>query len=217
MDAFWSPVTGFLRSRRSLTCAGGELSASGTLRPGQVLRTLRGHTQNVMGVAFSPDGRTLASVSGSSLTVPQTASKPGELLLWTTATGELVRKLSGHTGPLTGVSYHPNGESDRNLELGPHGQALGRSHRRLRQSLAGHQDWVHHVAFSPDGATDRDRRSRWGNQDLGHRQQPGTLDPARPYQKRHLRDFQSGWTPAGVEQLGSDRQNLGLHGQPRAH
>ena len=62
-----------------------------------------------MGVAFSPDGQTLASVSGSSLTVPQTASKPGELCLWTTTTGELVRKLTGHTGPLTGVSFHPKG------------------------------------------------------------------------------------------------------------
>jgi eukaryotic-like serine/threonine-protein kinase len=119
---------------------------------GQVLRTLCGHTQNVMGVAFSPDGRTLASVSGSSLTVPQTASKPGELCLWTTATGKLARKLTGHAGPLTGVSYHPNGNLiatsswDRTIKLWD-----ARS-GDLRQSLAGHQDWVLHVAFSPDGA-----------------------------------------------------------------
>ncbi len=118
---------------------------------GEVLRTLRGHTQNVMGVAFSPDGRMLASVSGSSLTVPQTASKPGELLLWNSATGERTRKLIGHGGPLTGVSYHPNGKLiatsswDRTVKL------WDARTGNLRQSLAGHQDWVHHVAFSPDG------------------------------------------------------------------
>ena len=119
---------------------------------GQVLRTLYGHTQNVMGVAFSPDGRTLASVSGSSLTVPQTASKPGELCLWTTETGKLARKLTGHAGPLTGVSYHPDGNLiatsswDRTIRL------WDARTGDLRHSLAGHQDWVLHVAFSPDGA-----------------------------------------------------------------
>jgi WD40 repeat protein/serine/threonine protein kinase len=118
---------------------------------GQVLHTLRGHTQNVMGVAFSPDGRTLASVSGSSLTVPQTASKPGELILWNTATGERIRNVTGHAGPLTGVGYNPVGNLiatsswDRTIRLWD--AVTG----DLRHSLAGHQDWVLHVAFSPDG------------------------------------------------------------------
>ncbi len=118
---------------------------------GQVLHTLRSHTQNVMGVAFSPDGRTLASVSGSSLTVPQMASKPGELFLWNTATGELTKKLAGHAGPLTGVSYHPSGNLiatsswDRTIRLWDAGSG------DLRHSLAGHRDWVLHVEFSPDG------------------------------------------------------------------
>jgi eukaryotic-like serine/threonine-protein kinase len=119
---------------------------------GQVHLTLRGHTQNVMGVAFSPDGRTLASTSGSALTVPQTANKPGELILWDTASGDVIHKLTGHTGPLTGVSYHPIGRLiatsswDRTIKL------WNAQSGDLLDSLAGHQDWVSHVAFSPDGA-----------------------------------------------------------------
>jgi eukaryotic-like serine/threonine-protein kinase len=118
---------------------------------GQVLHTLRSHTQNVMGVAFSPDGRTLASVSGSSISVPQTASKPGELFLWNTTTGKLLTKLTGHAGPLTGVSYHPSGNLiatsswDRTIRLWDAGTG------DLRYSLLGHHDWVLHAEFSPDG------------------------------------------------------------------
>jgi WD40 repeat protein len=104
-----------------------------------------------MGVAFSPDGRTLASVSGSSLAVPQAASKPGELCLWTVETGALVRCQTVHAAPLTGVSYHPSGNLiatsswDRTIRL------WDTRTGDLRQSLAGHKDWVLHVAFSPDG------------------------------------------------------------------
>src|SRR5262249_4380077 len=118
---------------------------------GEVLHTLQGHTQNVMGVAFSPDGRTLASVSGSALRVPQAVSKPGELFLWNTPTGVRIHNVTGHAGPLTGVSYHPNGNLvatsswDRTIRLWDAGTG------DLRHDLTGHRDWVLHVAFSPDG------------------------------------------------------------------
>jgi WD40 repeat protein len=50
------------------------------------VRTLKGHTKTVRSVAFSPDGRLLAS-----------GSDDGTVKLWEVATGSLVRTLEGHT------------------------------------------------------------------------------------------------------------------------
>jgi WD40 repeat protein/tRNA A-37 threonylcarbamoyl transferase component Bud32 len=118
---------------------------------GRLVRTLRGHSQNVMSLAFSPDGKTLASVSGSWLTVPQAASKPGELILWSLETGEPVRELSGHGGPLTGVAYSPDGALIATSSWDRTVKVWDATTLDLMQSLAGHQDWVLNVAFSPEG------------------------------------------------------------------
>jgi WD40 repeat protein len=62
------------------------------------LQTLKGHTDRVQSVAFSSDGRLLAS-----------GSDDKTIQLWDPATGTLQQTLKGHTGRVKSVAFSPNG------------------------------------------------------------------------------------------------------------
>ncbi len=111
---------------------------------GRLLLGWRADPGTVAALAFSPDGRTLASA---------TLSPSKNLRLWDVATGRLLATLDGHTDQVRSVAFSPDGTrlasagSDRTIRLWdtPTGNPLA--------TFPGHTDQVRSVAFSPDGQT----------------------------------------------------------------
>jgi WD40 repeat protein len=153
----------FSRDGRTLAAGDSDASATGSTYGTIRLWDLASHRQlgalvvphsdAVLSVAFSPDGRTLAS--GDSYVSSSTGVTYGTVRLWDLASHtELGSQLSAGTDALDRVAFSPDGKA---LAAGGAHGAIRlwdvASHKQLGASLTGHTDGVNSVAFSPDSRT----------------------------------------------------------------
>jgi len=146
--------------RTSTTTQSGQSGpASSQVKPDLILQA--GHTMAINSVAFSPDGRWLAS-----------GGKDNTIKIWETATGNVLRTIYGHSSSVNGLAVSPDGKllasgsgdllDKRDIEIFVKGGVIRgtedytariwdvQTGRELKV-LRGHELPVGAVAFSADG------------------------------------------------------------------
>ena len=102
--------------------------------------TLFSHSGGVFSVAYSPDGKWLATASGD-----------GTAKVWDAESGKELLTLSSHTGGVFSVAYSPDGKRLATASGDGTAKVWDAASGKELLTLRGHTDRVISVAYSPDG------------------------------------------------------------------
>jgi WD40 repeat protein len=112
-----------------------------------MLRVLSGHTKSIRTLAFSPDGRTLASADGSLW-----SNITSTLKLWDVASGvERRGPVMTHEGPIYSLAFAPDGKTVATASADQSVKLWDVTTGKLRTTLLGHTNSVTGVAYAPNG------------------------------------------------------------------
>jgi DNA-binding beta-propeller fold protein YncE len=130
------------RLRRLIACAFTFFVALSLAAGGDAPKAaeIKGHDALVYSIAFSPDGKVLASAGFDSI-----------VKLWEFPAGKLQRDLKGHTGAVYCVAYSKDGTMLASASLDKTIRLWNPADGKPIRELKGHTDIVDSVAWSPDG------------------------------------------------------------------